>query len=328
MSQPHLLTFPSSSADLDQLGQLGFQFDLVTRGRTALTQPWLAARAAPACMRPVTWSDAVARLGERAYDAVVCHRLLDLTQLRTVSASVPTVLRANPELESMFGVSPREAATIIDPGGSATICVFDSEGRRAQWQECAPGDVIRPGLDVADFGPYTGDLASVLVMGHLQIELPLLSGYDALERVTAGLPLDLLGFNPALGRDRQLLSRRARVEAYRRHRLYLNTSIAPFGDAANLAVLEAMASGAPVVSRTDPASPVDHGVTGFVGDDPAGLRLHVLELLEDRDLAARLGQAARGRIERDYPAGQFQTRWQSLLGHLIDSSGQLTQISA
>ena len=228
----------------------------------------------------------------------------------------------------MWGLTGRDAATRLGADGPRSACVFQSEGRRGQWLGSVAGDVIRPGLDVEAYGPYVGDLASVVVMGHLQIELPLRSGYDALERIAAGLPLDLVGFNPSLNLDRLRASRHAWLDAHRRHRVYLNTSISPFGDAANLAVLEAMASGAPVVSLADPESPVEHGVTGFVAEDPASLRLHLLELLEDRDLAARLGEAARRRIARDYGVPRFHRQWSALLRSLTDSASNLTQISA
>lgn len=66
------------------------------------------------------------------------------------------------------------------------------------------------------------------------------------------------------------------------------------------AILEAMAAGVPVVATAVGGSSeaVEHGVTGFLVPprDPAALAGAISGLLEDRERAARLGQAGRQRV--------------------------------
>jgi starch synthase len=67
-----------------------------------------------------------------------------------------------------------------------------------------------------------------------------------------------------------------------------------------LSVLEAMASGTPVVASRIGGVPeiVEHGVTGFLVTPGATAELHdrLAELVRDRQLATRMGSAARASV--------------------------------
>jgi len=66
-----------------------------------------------------------------------------------------------------------------------------------------------------------------------------------------------------------------------------------------LAVMEAMASGLPVVACKVGGIPdlIEHGVSGWLADDAdyESLALRVVALLQDEDLLLRAGRAARAR---------------------------------
>jgi phosphatidylinositol alpha-1,6-mannosyltransferase len=68
--------------------------------------------------------------------------------------------------------------------------------------------------------------------------------------------------------------------------------------------LEASATGLPVVAGDSGGAPdaVLDGTTGFVvgGREPEALVRRLAELLEDRGLAARMGRAGRGWVERSW----------------------------
>jgi len=328
-----ILTFPCAEIFMTQLARLGCSIEVAVATGTVANQPWMLARALPPDIRPVPWTAARARRVTADYDVVICHTLDELAGVRAAAAAMPAVLRPNPPREAMFGLGADQAFRLLGSDGSTTSCVFDSVAHRRAWSRI-DGVVIAPGVNISAFGPYAGDEPSVLIAGHLLAELPLQSGYPALERITAGLPVVALGFNPSLGQSRLVSPRLDRLAAYRRHRLYLNTAVSPFADAANPWVLEAMASGMPVVTLADAASPVEHGVTGLVADEPAGARLHVMELLEDHDLAMRLGRAARESIDRRYPPERFLSAWSARIdaimrgGHRSPAPPALTRISA
>ena len=83
------------------------------------------------------------------------------------------------------------------------------------------------------------------------------------------------------------------------HRFYIHTAAPGLEDGYNTASLEAMAAGMPVLSNRHPGSPVEHGISGFLSDDPEELRKYARILLENRDLAVKMGrQAQKAVIER------------------------------
>lgn len=76
-----------------------------------------------------------------------------------------------------------------------------------------------------------------------------------------------------------------------------------------VALIEAMAAGAPVVSTEvgGVADVVQHGVTGLLApmDDDAGLARHVVTLLGDRALGLRMGQQGRAIVAATYGADRL-----------------------
>jgi glycosyltransferase involved in cell wall biosynthesis len=73
-----------------------------------------------------------------------------------------------------------------------------------------------------------------------------------------------------------------------------------------MASLEAMAAGLPVIGNRHPTSPIEHGVSGFLSDDPDELRKYAQMLLEDRDLAERMGQRARETVKERFSIKRFK----------------------
>jgi glycosyltransferase involved in cell wall biosynthesis len=59
-----------------------------------------------------------------------------------------------------------------------------------------------------------------------------------------------------------------------------------------MASLEAMAAGLPILGNRHPTSPIEHGVSGFLSDNPAELRKYANMLLEDKILATMMGKEA------------------------------------
>src|SRR5690606_3724519 len=92
------------------------------------------------------------------------------------------------------------------------------------------------------------------------------------------------------------------------HRFYVHTADPELEDGYNLAMLEAMACGLPVVGCCHPTSPIEHGISGFLDDDPAALATFARRLLDEPELAARMGAAARATVERLFPPTAFATR--------------------
>ncbi|MBI4382929.1 MAG: glycosyltransferase [Nitrospinae bacterium] len=187
--------------------------------------------------------------------------------------------------------------------------VFISESKRRDWG--LPGEVILPGLDVRDFGGYTGERPVVLRVGNLLLERDLMMGFTAGNQVVNGYPGVILGLNPAIRDARLSRGFGDLLDHYRHCRLYLNATTDDYEDGYNLAMLEAMAVGMPVVSLYNKTSPIRDGINGFISKDIAYLKRCVALLLEDPDLAlARdLGRKARETVQAEFGIQAFLINW-------------------
>ena len=92
-----------------------------------------------------------------------------------------------------------------------------------------------------------------------------------------------------------------------------------------MVVTEGMAAGLPVVapSAAGPGDIIDHGRTGllYVPDDPDDAARQVLEVLENQDLAVRLGAAARATVERQFSSRRQVVEVDRLLAALARDGG-------
>jgi glycosyltransferase involved in cell wall biosynthesis len=86
-------------------------------------------------------------------------------------------------------------------------------------------------------------------------------------------------------------------------------------------VLEAMAAGVPVVAYRLPVLEgiIEDGVTGFLVPirSVRAMAARVDQVLADPALRARMGAAARRKIEMDFAPDAIQAQWQALLAVVV-----------
>ena len=109
-------------------------------------------------------------------------------------------------------------------------------------------------------------------------------------------------------------------EHYRSHRLFLNTTVDGREDGYNLATLEAMATGMPVVSTANATSPIRDGENGYISADFDELHERVRELLRDLDRARRLGEEARRTVCDQFPMEAFVESWQAEIDEAVGAA--------
>ncbi len=176
-----------------------------------------------------------------------------------------------------------------------------------------PGYVVLPGIDVEEYGGYTGEIPRILRVGNYMYERNWMFDVPFQESVCAGLPNQVVGENPKIPNSSPSKSYEDLLNAYRKNRCYLHVTRQEFEDGYNLAMLEAMACGMPVVSLKNLSSPITNGVDGFVSFDPAELREYLERLLEDERLAKEIGERGRETVKKKFSIGKFVDNWRKII---------------
>jgi glycosyltransferase involved in cell wall biosynthesis/SAM-dependent methyltransferase/Tfp pilus assembly protein PilF len=182
-----------------------------------------------------------------------------------------------------------------------------------------PGRVILPGIDVDAFGGYTGEQEAVLRVGNVMRARNQMFDVDFQEQVCAGFNNRVAGLDPDIANAKPSESFEDLLDLYRTHRCLLHVTREAFEDGYNLALLEAMACGTPVVSLANQTSPLTDGVDGFVSSDAEVLRVRVQELMDDPDAARALGALGRETIAQKFPIAAFAAKWRTAIEEAAES---------
>lgn len=312
-----ILTFNWHESYIHLLSKTGYHFEVVEKwkgGRFGWIREF---RPVPPNCRLISEEEAREGLEKEIYDRVICHNIEDLLFVRAFK--IPKVLIFHNRLSTEIALGGyrvekerylEEVRHLFDSTDNLTL-VFISETKRRDWG--LKGEVILPGIDVDEYGGWRGEREKVLRIGNLIKERDIMLGYSIQERVLDGVPSTLLGLNPALPNSYIPKDWEDLKTHMRNHRVYLHTTIYPYEDGYNLALLEAMATGMPIVSLSNPTSPITDRVNGFVSSDEGYLRERVKELLNDKTLASSLGKRARETVSDCFPMERFVREWKRVL---------------
>ena len=196
-------------------------------------------------------------------------------------------------------------------GMTGDIDVFISEFSRGQWGwQPNEARVVHHGIDTERFSP------APLLVRKQNHALSVCNdwenrnwccGFELWRDVVQNdIPVKVVGDTPGLSKPAASLHEL--VLRYREADVFLNTSlVSPIPTA----LMEAMACGCAVVSTATAMIPevIEHGVNGFIANDPAALRAYARELLRDGQLRQRLGEAARQTIIDRFSLGCFVQNW-------------------
>ena len=313
-----VLTFNWHESYLQLLSKIGFEMEVVEKWKAGVYGWMHAIRPVPPNCLLISEAEATKKLRRgNHYDRIIAHNLDDLLFVRPWST--PKVMVFHNKLTTEIALSRRsidrqeyiEKVARFLQGTKNLALVFISESKRADWG--LAGEVLPPGIDPVDYGGYEGDLAKVLRVGNGLRVRDVMLGYSLQERILQGLPSTILGLNPDIPNCHMPADWDEYRERMRKHRVYLNTTRDPFEDGYNLAMLEAMATGMPVVSLANPSSPIEDGVNGFVSEDETALRDGIEILLGDRSRAVSMGRSARESVLDRFPMGRFVENWKRIL---------------
>lgn len=306
-----LLTFGCHEAWVHQLGAFDAELDIIIGLQGRHIQGWdERMRPLPRGGRLITLEEA--RHGGGGYDCIIAHNITDLLEIRDVPGPRLIVLHGTLEGRAAnegLDMAPAELRELLRQylhlvGGHA-VAVSELKGR--SWG--ITDDVVPFGADVAAYLPWQGDVAAGLRVSNQILRRPQILLWDLHQQAFAGLPVTIVGHNPdmpgvAPARDWDDLKR-----SLSRHRFFIHTADPRLEDGYNMATLEAMAAGLPVLGNRHPTSPIEHGVSGFLADDPLQLRGYAEQLLADRALARRMGEAARVTVRERFSLQLFARRF-------------------
>ena len=319
--QWHVLTFNWHDPYLHMFAQTGFRISVGDWMRRADgTTGWDAEK------RPLpenltllkAQAEAVALLKQGDCDVVLCHTLQDLNFVAPFD--VPTIYLTHNALQNdgMNGAGTmarlqREVGTFLAARKGVFAAI--SPMKLTSWG--MDGFVVRPGINLEDYAGYTGEKAAALSVGNLFVERDHMLGYRFLKEILDGAPHQLVGENPKLPQAKKAENWEDLKAHFRRYRAYVNATVETFEDGYNLGMLEAMATGMPVVSYANATSPIRDGENGYISSDTGYLKERVLALLNDLELATALGQKARETVAAQFSVAAFVEKWQEIVAESI-----------
>jgi 2-polyprenyl-3-methyl-5-hydroxy-6-metoxy-1,4-benzoquinol methylase len=316
-----ILTFNWHESYIHLLARTGYYFDVVEKwkgGRFGWIEKF---RPIPSNCRLISEDEAKAGLNAGAYARIIAHNINDLFSVN--EWPIPKILIFHNKLSTEIALGgntvDREAylenaRQLIDSTKDLSL-VFISKAKMEDWG--MKGEVILPGVDTADYGGWRGDIHKVLRVGNFLMERDIMLGYSVQGRLLKGLPSTVLGLNPNITDSYVPKSWEEFKNFMRGHRVYLNTTIHSFEDGYNLAMLEAMATGMPVVSIANPSSPIKNGINGYVSPDENYLRGKIVELLGRGALVESLGRKAIETVMDKFPIERFVRDWRRVIGESV-----------
>jgi hypothetical protein len=305
-----ILTFNCHEGYVHLLGKIDTSLDIIDGLPHRHVASWdTRMRPIPSGARCITLEQAH-RSGP--YDAVLAHNIADLLDSKHLDA--PKILILHVSLKARMleepGAPPADAMShqvraYLELIGATAVAV--STMKRDSWGLDA--QVIRPTADPDEYHGYHGSGRRILRVANHVSRRPARFAWHAHERIVDGLPFRLMGTDPNVPTARPSKDWDDLKEAYRSHRLYVHTATEGLDDGYNLAVIEAMCSGMPVVTTGGSGSPVVDGLNGFSADDPASLNQAARYLLDNPAAAKELGERARETVRRDFSTTDFIDGW-------------------
>ncbi len=305
---PRLLVFNCHEAWVYQLGGLPFDLEIIVGLKGRVKASW------DEQMRPVPSNARLVKVADvlrppRQYHCIIAHNITDLLDVKSVPGPRILVLHSTIEgrwTEEGSDISPENFAAMVRDyvRFSRTHVVACSELKARSWG--ITDDILVSSVEVSAYPPHSGKTPEGLrICNHINSRRKILC-WDFHNKAFGGLPVTLVGHHPDIPGVSAARNWGELKEILQRHRFYIHTADPIYEDGFNMATMEAMAAGLPVLGNRHPTSPVTDGIDGYLSDDPDELRARAEELIADPKLAHRMGQAAREKAIKLFSRHRFQ----------------------
>lgn len=303
-----LLVFNCHEPWVYQLGVLGYGLDIIVDLPGKYNKGWdERMRPIPAHARLITLSQALR--SSTQYYCIVAHNTTDLVDIR--SRPEPKLLVLHHTLEGRFQeensrVNPQEVRQAlhryIDLIGAHVVATSMFKGESWGFTD----DIVHFGIDVAGYLPHKGHLPQGLRICNFIRSRRKILLWDFHEQAFENIPVTLVGHNPDLPGIEAARDWNHLKTLLQSHRFFIHTADPRFEAGYNMATAEAMAAGLPILGNRHPTSPIRHGVSGFLSDNPKELQHYARLLIEDADLAGLMGEQARKTILERFSLNRFR----------------------
>jgi spore maturation protein CgeB len=272
-------------------------------------------------MRPLPGNASVVHLddvlrdaadGRLRFDCVINHNITDLLDTKEIDA--PKLLVLHETLEGRMAQQDAEfdardmratLNTYLASVGGHAIAISRMKAR--SWG--VTHVIVQNAADPEAYPPYTGVLSCGLRVANHVTSKRVFLAWDFHSQALDGLPMKLVGHNPDLPGVEAAKDWEALKRDFASHRFYVHTADARYEDGFNMATLEAMAAGMPILTNKHPTTLVEHGKNGYVCERPDQMRAYAEQLLSDRELAQRLGQRSRELVEQNFSPIRFKVEF-------------------
>jgi hypothetical protein len=312
IQRKRLLIFNSHEAWIYQLSALDYALDIIVGLNGRYTQDWdTRIRPIPVNARIIDLHEA--QNSSTQYDCIIAHNTTDLLDVRhrldprILVLHLPIEARRAEEGSIVPAAQMRKLLyRYVGLVGAHVVAVSSFKGKSWGFTE----DVVPFGFETEDYLPCSGENACALrVCNFVQRRKKFLL-WDFHQAAFHGLPVRIVGHNPEMPSVEPSQNWNHLKGIFQSHRFFIHTADPELEDGYNMATIEAMAAGLPVLGNRHPGSPVIHGASGFLSDDPLKLRDYAKVLLGNRELAMKMGAQARKTVKEKFSLGVFKTSFE------------------
>ena len=304
-----LLVFNCHESWVYQLGALGYPLDITVGLKGRYTALWdEQIRPIPENSRMISLTEA--QRTPKSYYCIIAHNITDLLDIK--HRPEPKLLVVHATLEGQahqektdvtLGQMTQTMHQYIRLVKGHVVSVSRLKGISSGFTE----DIVTSGADPKDYRPYTGEKPCGLRISNFINHRRRILMWDFHNRAFQGLPVQIVGHNPDMPGVSASENWAHLKRLFQVHRFYIHTADPEMEDGFNMATIEAMAAGMPVLGNRHHSSPIEHGVSGFLSDDPESLRRYARMLLDDRDLAVQMGREAQKIVVDRFSMERFRT---------------------
>lgn len=307
-----ILTFNSHTGYHYLLSKTGLDFDVVNWNTDE--------RLIPKNFNLIQLDQAIQNIKQNKYDIVLSHKRDDLFFiLRNIKRkSKIRIIYVIHGRYQRSGVSGGAFHKIAKAGYRQLLkflsklynleLVFITPAVKVSWE--LNGFVITPGIDINDFAESSMSLNKLLVVGN-NLHRHYFN-FDFLKNISKSIPLSVVGYNPYIENCNKAKNFLDLLGYYKTHKAFLYLANEP-EEGFNLSLLEAMASGLPVITMFHPTSPIIHNYNGFVAYSENEYMDYCKQLLQDETLAKKLGHNARETVKIYFSINEFVRKWRYVI---------------